>query len=74
MKMKKEFKVKIERIYHRGHQQNSSREIVGDLQYIQKYFGVDGKTIKSVLKSVNKNYDYRYGCSYTTCTASLVEG
>lgn len=69
----KQYKVRIDRSHYRGTQQNTSREIVGDLEYIKQYFGAAGKTVKSVLKNVNKEFDRRYAACYSGCTATLVE-
>ena len=73
MKAPKIYKVKKTRWYARGSMPNSTSEIEGTLEYIQKYFGVQGKTIKSVLNAANKGYEYTYGACYSGAFVELVK-
>jgi hypothetical protein len=49
------------------------RAIRGTLVRLNKYYGKNAKTVASLIKAVNKDYDWQYGCTYTVARVELVK-
>jgi hypothetical protein len=52
---------------------SQERYIKGTLDGLNSYYGKQAKSITTLVKQVNKDYDWQYGCTYTVASVEVVD-